>query len=69
MSAEITSPAPLQLSEPATMSASVAAMQSVVRKQRIQDWFFHKITMVFALTVLFVLVGIIISLINGAFLP
>ncbi len=48
------------------MSASVAAMQSVVRKQRIQDWFFHKITMVFALTVLFVLVGIIISLINGA---
>ncbi|KQV59621.1 phosphate ABC transporter permease [Duganella sp. Root198D2] len=66
MSAEITSPAPLRLSEPATMSASVAAMQSVVRKQRIQDWFFHKITMVFALTVLFVLVGIIISLINGA---
>ena len=48
------------------MSASVAAMQSMVRKQRIQDWFFHKITMVFALTVLFVLVGIIISLINGA---
>lgn len=48
------------------MSASVAAMQSVVRRQRIQDWFFHKITMVFALTVLFVLVGIIISLINGA---
>ncbi|WP_229416695.1 phosphate ABC transporter permease subunit PstC [Massilia eburnea] len=42
------------------------SMQSVVRKQRIQDWFFHKITMVFALTVLFVLVGIIISLINGA---
>ncbi|MCE3264688.1 MAG: pstC [Pseudoduganella sp.] len=48
------------------MSASVAAMQSVVRRQRIQDWFFHKITMLFALTVLFVLVGIIISLINGA---
>jgi len=48
------------------MSASVSAMQSVVRKQRIQDWFFHKITMFFALTVLFVLVGIIISLINGA---
>ncbi len=44
----------------------MSAMQSVVRKQRIQDWFFHKITMVFALTVLFVLVGIIISLINGA---
>lgn len=48
------------------MSASVAAMQSVVRKQRIQDWFFHKITMMFALTVLFVLVGIIISLVIGA---
>ena len=44
----------------------MSALQSVVRKQRIQDWFFHKITMVFALTVLFVLVGIIISLINGA---
>ncbi|WP_374586379.1 phosphate ABC transporter permease subunit PstC [Pseudoduganella sp.] len=66
MSAEITSPTPIQLAEPATASASVAAMQSVVRRQRIQDWFFHKITMVFALTVLFVLVGIIISLINGA---
>jgi phosphate transport system permease protein len=66
MSAEITSPSSPQLAEPATMSASVAAMQSVVRRQRIQDWFFHKITMLFALTVLFVLVGIIISLINGA---
>jgi phosphate transport system permease protein len=66
MSAEVTSPSPIQLAEPATMSASVAAMQSVVRRQRIQDWFFHKITMIFALTVLFVLVGIIVSLINGA---
>ena len=48
------------------MSASVAAMQTVVRKQRIQDWFFHKITMVFALSVLLVLAGIIVYLMIGA---
>nr|WP_229210067.1 phosphate ABC transporter permease subunit PstC [Duganella sp. Root1480D1] len=48
------------------MSASVAAMQSAVRKQRIQDWFFHKITMLFALTVLLVLAGIIVYLAIGA---
>ncbi|WP_342118150.1 phosphate ABC transporter permease subunit PstC [Pseudoduganella sp. OTU4001] len=48
------------------MSASVVAMQSTMRKQRIQDWFFHKITLVFALSVLLVLVGIIVSLMIGA---
>ncbi|QBE62007.1 phosphate ABC transporter permease subunit PstC [Pseudoduganella lutea] len=41
-------------------------MQSVMRRQRIQDWIFHKVTMTFALSVLFVLIGIIISLAMGA---
>ena len=43
-----------------------AAMHSTMRTQRIQDFFFHKITMLFAASVLIVLVGIIISLIIGA---
>jgi phosphate transport system permease protein len=38
-------------------------MMSVMRKQRIQDFLFHKVTMLFAFSVLVVLVGIIISLI------
>ncbi|WP_371861493.1 phosphate ABC transporter permease subunit PstC [Pseudoduganella umbonata] len=41
-------------------------MQSVMRRQRMQDWIFHKVTMTFALSVLFVLIGIIISLAMGA---
>ncbi len=45
---------------------SHAAMQSTMRKQRLQDFFFHKVTMLFALSVLLVLVGIIISLMIGA---
>lgn len=43
-----------------------AAMHSTMRKQRIQDFVFHKVTMLFAASVLLVLVGIIISLIVGA---
>ena len=43
-----------------------AAMHSTMRMQRIQDFVFHKVTMVFALSVLLVLVGIIVSLIMGA---
>ncbi|OBV38664.1 phosphate ABC transporter permease subunit PstC [Janthinobacterium psychrotolerans] len=46
-----------------TDSISHTAMMSVMRKQRIQDFLFHKVTMLFALSVLIVLVGIIISLI------
>ncbi|WP_017876275.1 MULTISPECIES: phosphate ABC transporter permease subunit PstC [unclassified Janthinobacterium] len=45
---------------------STAAMHSAMRKQRLQDFFFHKVTMLFALSVLLVLVGIIISLMIGA---
>ncbi|OGB23116.1 MAG: phosphate ABC transporter permease subunit PstC [Burkholderiales bacterium RIFCSPLOWO2_02_FULL_57_36] len=42
------------------------AMVSAMRNQRIQDFLFHKLTMGFALSVLLVLVGIIISLMIGA---
>jgi phosphate transport system permease protein len=45
---------------------SMANMHRVMRKQRIQDFIFHKTTMLFALSVLAVLVGIIISLVVGA---
>jgi phosphate transport system permease protein len=41
-------------------------MISTMRNQRIQDFLFHKLTMGFALSVLLVLVGIIISLMIGA---
>lgn len=42
------------------------AMLATMRKQRLQDFIFHKVTFSFALSVLLVLVGIIISLIIGA---
>lgn len=48
------------------MDAASEAMASTMRKQRLQDFLFHKITLIFALSVLLVLVGIIISLIFGA---
>ena len=53
---------------PATAAPDLdrAALHSAMRVQRIQDFVFHKITMLFAASVLFVLVGIIISLIVGA---
>ena len=43
-----------------------AAMHSTMRTQRIQDFLFHKVTMLFAASVLLVLIGIIVSLIIGA---
>lgn len=43
-----------------------SAMIATMRKQRIQDFLFHKITLVFALSVLAVLTGIIVSLMIGA---
>ncbi|QRX82162.1 phosphate ABC transporter permease subunit PstC [Glaciimonas sp. PAMC28666] len=45
---------------------SQQALLATMRRQRIQDFFFHKITMVFSLIVLFVLLGIIVSLAIGA---
>ena len=41
-------------------------MLSVVKRQRIQDFFFHKITLSFSLLVLFALLGIIMSLLINA---
>ncbi|MFL9926923.1 phosphate ABC transporter permease subunit PstC [Herbaspirillum lusitanum] len=39
---------------------------ATMRKQRIQDFLFHKVTLIFALTVLLMLGGIIVSLFIGA---
>ncbi|MUI11583.1 phosphate ABC transporter permease subunit PstC [Massilia dura] len=64
MSAEMTSVPEAETQAVSTVSH--AAMLSVMRRQRIQDWIFHKTTMVFALSVLFVLIGIIASLAIGA---
>ena len=50
----------------AESAASHKAMLSTMRLQRIQDFIFHKLTMLFAGSVLLVLVGIIISLVIGA---
>lgn len=50
----------------AESSERQAAMQSTMRTQRFQDFLFHKVTMLFAASVLLVLVGIIVSLIIGA---
>lgn len=41
-------------------------MAFTLRKQRLQDFLFHKITLLFALSVLLVLLGIIVSLMIGA---
>ena len=46
--------------------AADKAMVSTMRMQRFQDFLFHKITLLFALSVLVVLVGIIVSLVIGA---
>jgi len=43
-----------------------AALSKTMRNQRMQDFFFHKITFLFAASVLLALVGIIISLAIGA---
>lgn len=47
-------------------SATQANMMAVVKRQRLQDFFFHKITMGFSLLVLCALMGIIISLLINA---
>jgi phosphate transport system permease protein len=43
-----------------------AALRKTMRNQRIQDFLFHKITLLFAASVLLALVGIIVSLAIGA---
>ncbi len=56
-----------KLAEPPDLALDQAAMQATMRKQRLQDFVFHKITLLFAATVLLGLLGIIISLIIGAY--
>lgn len=50
----------------AAQGRSAAAMHSIMRKQRLQDFIFHKVTLAFAASVLLVLIGIIVSLLIGA---
>jgi phosphate transport system permease protein len=49
-----------------SIDAAAKAMASTMRKQRFQDFLFHKLTFGFALSVLLVLAGIIVALIIGA---
>lgn len=52
---------------PIVLNAGVTpGMATAMRRQRLQDFLFHKITLLFAFSVLVVLVGIIVSLIIGA---
>jgi phosphate transport system permease protein len=64
----MSAPLPVAIEQPATASAdaSHAALRSTMRMQRIQDFLFHKITLLFAASVLVVLLGIIVSLAIGA---
>lgn len=50
----------------AAAQAEYTALRSTMRIQRIQDFIFHKVTLVFAASVLLVLLGIIASLAIGA---
>jgi len=62
----IAAPAVDKVRQSIEKDAADKAMVSTMRRQRLQDFLFHKITLAFALSVLIVLVGIIISLIIGA---
>ena len=56
----------MELASPMLPDIDRAALLSTMRKQRLQDFIFHKITMLFAGSVLLVLLGIIVSLAIGA---
>ena len=51
---------------PATSGMLDRRMMAVVKKQRIQDFFFHKVTMLFAVLVLIALAAIMVSLMISA---
>ncbi len=51
---------------PTTSGMLDPRMMAVVKKQRIQDFFFHKVTMLFAVLVLVALAGILVSLMISA---
>ena len=57
---------PGSIGQAAQIEQAGRAMVATMRNQRWQDFLFHKITLAFALSVLLVLVGIIISLVIGA---
>ncbi len=59
-------PAALAQMQATESSERQAAMHSTMRTQRMQDFLFHKVTMLFAASVLLVLIGIIVSLIIGS---
>lgn len=65
MHAYLSSPI-LVLPEIAMSEASYLTLHSTMRKQRIQDFIFHKVTLLFACSVLLVLLGILVSLMIGA---
>jgi len=54
------------VADPDLEARQYAALHKTMRNQRMQDFFFHKITLLFAISVLAALVGIIISLAIGA---
>jgi phosphate transport system permease protein len=55
------------MSPPTVANVSVNQnMTNIARKQRTQDWFFHRVTQLFSLLVLVALVGIIVSLFISA---
>ena len=56
----------MELASPIVPDIDRAALLSTMRKQRLQDFIFHKTTMLFAASVLLVLVAIIMSLVIGA---
>ena len=53
-------------SQPVAVVTTSPQMLSIARRQRLQDFFFHRITQVFSLLVLVALMGIIISLFVNA---
>lgn len=56
----------IKTGEAGTSGIADARLVSIMRRQRWQDFLFHKVTLGFALSVLLVLTGIIISLMIGA---
>jgi phosphate transport system permease protein len=67
----MSAPPSVAIDKPAARDAGAvdlqyAALRKTMRNQRIQDFLFHKITLLFAASVLLALVGIIVSLAIGA---
>lgn len=58
--------ATLEIEKTASPDIDQAKLRSRMRFQRIQDFIFHKTTMLFAASVLVVLIAIIVSLVEGA---